>query len=95
MDFMQSARIDDGTWLSTLENFILYWKNQHNMYWTESLRYNLFSYSKLIAMLNATVCLIKGLHHVKIQCDSDGSTYDAYVSHLIDAAPNMILFLLP
>ena len=83
---MQSARIDDGTWLSTLENFILYWMYQHNMHWTESLRYDFFSDSELIAMLDAAVCSIKELHHVKIQCNSDGSTYDAYVSHLIDAA---------
>ena len=79
IDFMQSARIDDGTWLSTSENFILYWKYKHNVYQTESLRYNFFSDSELIAMLNATVCSIKELHHVKIQCDSGGSTYDAYV----------------
>ena len=86
MDFMQSARIDDVTWLSTSENFIPYWKYQHNMYQNESLRYDFFLHSELIAMLNAAVCSIKELHHVKIQCDSDGSTYDAYVSHLIDAA---------
>ena len=84
--FMQSARIDNGTWLSISENFILYWKYQHTVYWTESLRYNLFLDSELIAVLDATVCSIKGLHHVKIQCDSDGSTYDAYVSCLINAA---------
>ena len=56
------------------------------MYWTESLRYNFFLDSKLIAMLDAAVCSIKELHHVKIQCNSDGSTYDAYVSCLIYAA---------
>ena len=84
MDFMQSARIDDGTWVSTSENFIQYWKYQHNMYQTESLRYDLFSDSELIAMFNATVCSIKELHHIKIQCDSDGSTYDAYGCILLD-----------
>ena len=84
MDFMQSARIDDGSWLSTSENFILYWKYQHNMYRAKSLRYNFFSDSELIAMLDAAVCLIKKLHHVKIQCDSDGSTYDACICILLD-----------
>ena len=86
MDFIESARIDDGTWLITPENFIQYWKYQHNMYQTESLRYDLFLDSKLITMLDASVCSIKELHHVKIQCNSDGSTKDAYVSCLIDAA---------
>ena len=56
------------------------------MYQTESLSYDLFSDSELITMLDASVCSIKELHHVKIQCNSDGSTYDAYVSCLINAA---------
>ena len=84
MDFMQSARIDNGTWLSTSENFILYWKYQHNVYRTESLRYAFFLDSELIPMRDATVCLIKELHHVKIQCCSDGSTYDAYLAISLD-----------
>ena len=97
MDFMQSARIDNGTWHSTSENFILYWKYQHNLYWTESLRYDFFLDSDLIAMLDATVCLIKELYHVKIQSISDGSKYNMMHMYLAWSMPHpdMILLLFP
>ena len=94
-DFMQSARIDDGTWLSTLENFILYWKHQHNVYQTESLRYDFFSDSELIAMLDATVCLIKEL----IMSRSNAIQMDLHMLHMyltwLMLHPNTILPLLP
>jgi len=37
-------------------------------------------------MFDMAVCSIKELHDIKVQCDLDGSTFNAYVSHLINAA---------
>jgi hypothetical protein len=93
MEYLMSARINDGSWHGSVENFIINWQNQFRLYERLVLTTSHYKDEQKLAMLQVAVHPLRELRQVKntvllLKQTNEGKdlTYVKYVQLLSYAA---------
>jgi hypothetical protein len=73
-EYLMLARINDGLWQDSVENFIINWKNQFHLYERLVLTTSHYNDEQKVAMLEVAVHLLRELHQAK----NTMNTYNCY-----------------
>jgi hypothetical protein len=93
VEYLTSARINDGSWHGSMENFIIHWQNQFRLYECLVPAASHYKDKQKLAMLQVAVHPIWELRHVKIMAlllkqanRGKDITYNEYIQLLSHAA---------